>query len=88
VKHIYAGRWLRVNLGSGEIAEETASEQDVQTWLLGTRICSYWRGYGVEWPGWQEGPRDRFASDEATVRLVIAFQVFLPCTILWACASS
>jgi aldehyde:ferredoxin oxidoreductase len=37
---------------------------------------SYWRGYGVEWPGWQEGPRDRFASDEATVRLVVAFQDF------------
>lgn len=38
---------------------------------------SYWRGYGIEWPGWQEGPRDRFASDEATVRLVIAFQDFM-----------
>ena len=35
---------------------------------------SYWRGYGLEWPGWQEGEHDRFASDEATVRLVIAFQ--------------
>jgi aldehyde:ferredoxin oxidoreductase len=35
---------------------------------------SYWRGYGLEWPGWQEGPFDRFASDEATVRMVIAFQ--------------
>ncbi|HEC33533.1 MAG TPA: aldehyde ferredoxin oxidoreductase [Chloroflexi bacterium] len=39
--------------------------------------ATYWRGYGVEWPGWQEGPRDRFASDENTVRLVIAFQNFL-----------
>lgn len=38
--------------------------------------ASYWRGYGVEWPGWQEGPYDRFASDEATVRLVITFQNF------------
>ena len=38
---------------------------------------TYWRGYGVEWPGWQEGPRERFASDEATVRLVIAFQDFV-----------
>jgi len=38
---------------------------------------SYWRGYGVEWPGWQEGARDRFASDEATVRTVIAFQNFM-----------
>jgi aldehyde:ferredoxin oxidoreductase len=35
---------------------------------------SYWRGYGLEWPGWQEGPRDRFASDEASVQLAIAFQ--------------
>lgn len=35
---------------------------------------SYWRGYGLEWPGWQEGEYDRFASDEATVRTVIAFQ--------------
>jgi len=38
---------------------------------------TYWRGYGIEWPGWQEGPRDRFASDAATVRLVIAFQDLL-----------
>jgi aldehyde:ferredoxin oxidoreductase len=35
---------------------------------------SYWRGYGVEWPGWQEGPYDRFASDESTVEMTIAFQ--------------
>ena len=35
---------------------------------------SYWRGYGVEWPGWQEGPYDRFGSDEATVQMTIAFQ--------------
>jgi aldehyde:ferredoxin oxidoreductase len=35
---------------------------------------SYWRGYGVEWPGWQEGPYDRFGSDEATVQVTIAFQ--------------
>jgi aldehyde:ferredoxin oxidoreductase len=38
---------------------------------------SYWRGYGLEWPGWQEGERDRFASDETTVRMVIAFQDFM-----------
>jgi aldehyde:ferredoxin oxidoreductase len=38
---------------------------------------SYWRGYGVEWPGWQEGPYDRFGSDEATVRMTIAFQDFM-----------
>lgn len=35
---------------------------------------SYWRGYGVEWPGWQEGPYDRLGSDQATVRMTIAFQ--------------
>ena len=38
---------------------------------------SYWRGYGLEWPGWQEGPHDRFASDEASVQLAIAFQDFV-----------
>ena len=38
---------------------------------------SYWRGYGLEWPGWQEGPHDRFSCGEATVRMVIAFQDFL-----------
>ena len=38
---------------------------------------SYWRGYGIEWPGWQEGPHDRFASDEASVQLAIAFQDFV-----------
>jgi len=35
---------------------------------------SYWRGYGVEWPGWQDSERERFVSDEASVRLVIDFQ--------------
>jgi aldehyde:ferredoxin oxidoreductase len=38
---------------------------------------TYWRGYGLEWPGWQEGPYDRLASDEATVRMVIDFQNFM-----------
>jgi aldehyde:ferredoxin oxidoreductase len=38
---------------------------------------SYWRGYGLEWPGWLEGPRERFVSDEATVRLVVKMQNFL-----------
>jgi len=38
---------------------------------------SYWRGYGLEWPRWQEGKHDRFASDEATVRTAIAFQDFV-----------
>jgi len=40
VEHIYAGRWLRVNLESGEIAEETISEQDVQMWLLGSGLAA------------------------------------------------
>jgi len=34
----------------------------------------YWRGYGLEWPGWQEGAVDRFASDRAAVETTIAFQ--------------
>ena len=38
---------------------------------------TYWRGYGLEWPGWQEGPHDRFACGDNTVRMVIAFQDFL-----------
>jgi len=38
---------------------------------------SYWRGYGLEWPGWQEGEYDRFASDEAAVRTARAFQDFV-----------
>lgn len=39
--------------------------------------CTYWRGYGIEWPGWQEGPYNRLASNEETVHLVIAFQNYL-----------
>jgi aldehyde:ferredoxin oxidoreductase len=38
---------------------------------------TYWRGYGLEWPGWQEGPYDRFTSDRAKVETVISFQDFL-----------
>jgi aldehyde:ferredoxin oxidoreductase len=38
---------------------------------------SYYRGYGVEWPGWYEGPRDRFSSGEDTVRLVVDFQNYM-----------
>ncbi|RLC63035.1 MAG: aldehyde ferredoxin oxidoreductase [Chloroflexi bacterium] len=38
---------------------------------------SYWRGYGIEWPGWQEGPHDRLASDEDAVRTTIAFQDYM-----------
>jgi aldehyde:ferredoxin oxidoreductase len=38
---------------------------------------SYWRGYGLEWPGWQEGPFDRFASDKAAVSTAIAFQDYM-----------
>ncbi len=36
-----------------------------------------WRGYGLEWPGWQEGPYDRLASDDTTVQLVVTFQNYL-----------
>jgi aldehyde:ferredoxin oxidoreductase len=38
---------------------------------------SYWRGYGVEWPGWQDAPRDRFSSGDDTVRLVREFQDYM-----------
>jgi aldehyde:ferredoxin oxidoreductase len=38
---------------------------------------TYWRGYGIEWPGWEEGDYDRLASSEETVRLVIDFQNFM-----------
>jgi aldehyde:ferredoxin oxidoreductase len=34
---------------------------------------SYWRGYGVEWPGWQEGPHDRLSSAGAS-DVAIEFQ--------------
>lgn len=39
--------------------------------------ASYWRGYGVKWPGWQETPHDRFASDEMTVQMLVTFQNFV-----------
>ncbi|MBN1180057.1 MAG: aldehyde ferredoxin oxidoreductase C-terminal domain-containing protein, partial [Anaerolineae bacterium] len=38
---------------------------------------SYYRGYGVEWPGWYEGERDRFSSGADTVRLVVDFQNYM-----------
>ena len=38
---------------------------------------TYWRGYGIEWPGWQDGSYDRLASNEETVRLVIDFQDYM-----------
>jgi aldehyde:ferredoxin oxidoreductase len=38
---------------------------------------SHWRGFGWEWPGWLEGPHDRFASDQEAVRVTIAFQDFM-----------
>ncbi|MGD8968678.1 MAG: aldehyde ferredoxin oxidoreductase family protein [Anaerolineae bacterium] len=38
---------------------------------------TYWRGYGIEWPGWQEGDYDRLNSNEETVKVVIAFQDYL-----------
>jgi aldehyde:ferredoxin oxidoreductase len=38
---------------------------------------TYWRGYGIEWPGWLEGEYDRLASNAETVQLVIAFQDYM-----------
>jgi aldehyde:ferredoxin oxidoreductase len=38
---------------------------------------SYYRGYGIEWPGWWEGPYERLVSGEAAVRLAIDFQNFM-----------
>jgi aldehyde:ferredoxin oxidoreductase len=38
---------------------------------------SHWRGLGWDWPGWEEGPHDRFASDREAARMTIAFQDFL-----------
>jgi aldehyde:ferredoxin oxidoreductase len=38
---------------------------------------SYYRGYGVEWPGWYEGDRDRFSSGDDSVRLVYDFQNYM-----------
>jgi len=35
---------------------------------------SYWRGYGMTWPGWQEAPRDRFEGGETAAELVVTFQ--------------
>ena len=35
---------------------------------------SYWRGYGMAWPGWQTEPRDRFEGGETAARLVVEFQ--------------
>jgi aldehyde:ferredoxin oxidoreductase len=34
---------------------------------------AYWRGYGIEFPGWQEGPHDRLASPGAAA-VTIDFQ--------------
>jgi aldehyde:ferredoxin oxidoreductase len=39
--------------------------------------ATYWRGYGIQWPGWQEGDHDRLVSNEETVKVVIAFQDYL-----------
>jgi aldehyde:ferredoxin oxidoreductase len=38
---------------------------------------SHWRGFGWEWPGWMEGPHDRFASDREAARVTIAFQDYM-----------
>jgi aldehyde:ferredoxin oxidoreductase len=38
---------------------------------------SHWRGLGGQWPGWEEGSHDRFASDTEAARMTIAFQDFM-----------
>jgi aldehyde:ferredoxin oxidoreductase len=38
---------------------------------------SHWRGLGKSWPGWEDGPHDRFASDKEAARLTISMQDFL-----------
>jgi aldehyde:ferredoxin oxidoreductase len=38
---------------------------------------SHWRGLGKEWPGWEDSPHDRFASDKEAARLTISMQDFL-----------
>ncbi len=37
---------------------------------------SYWRGYGVEFEGWQDGPHDRFATEGAG-RLTVEMQNYI-----------
>ncbi len=38
---------------------------------------SYWRGYGMTVPGWQEEPRDRFEGGKVAARMVVDFQDYL-----------
>jgi aldehyde:ferredoxin oxidoreductase len=38
---------------------------------------SHWRGLGGQWPGWEEGPHHRFASDREAARMTIAFQDYV-----------
>ena len=38
---------------------------------------SYWPGYGMTWPGWYEGPRDRFEGGQAAAELVVQFQDYM-----------
>ncbi len=38
---------------------------------------SHWRGFGWEWPGWLEGPHDRFSSDREAAEVTIAFQDYM-----------
>ena len=40
---------------------------------------SYWRGYGMNWPGWQDGERDRFEGGETAAQLVVDFQDYCLC---------
>lgn len=38
---------------------------------------TYWTGYGSIWPGWYEGPRDRFDGGQVAAELVIQFQDYM-----------
>jgi len=40
VGEVYAKQWLRVNLKSGETAEEKIAVEDVQMWLLGSGLAA------------------------------------------------
>jgi aldehyde:ferredoxin oxidoreductase len=38
---------------------------------------SYWPGYGMTWPGWYDGPRDRFEGGQVAAELVVQFQDYM-----------
>ncbi|MCX7681180.1 MAG: hypothetical protein N2508_04320, partial [Anaerolineae bacterium] len=38
---VYAGRYLRIDLSSGMVNQESIPEEDVSTWLLGSGLAAY-----------------------------------------------